>query len=160
MKEPYLLMPLLIPRPKSPGKDIDVYLEPLIEGLQELWTNGVKTFDVVTKRSFYMHAALLWTIHDFPAYGDVSGWSTKGYKACPICNVHITSEHSQNKFHYMGHRRFLPRRHAFHREADKFDGTVESRSATRLFSNEEILMQLNQYENVVLGKKFGRLRHQ
>ncbi|KAI3784074.1 hypothetical protein L1987_43166 [Smallanthus sonchifolius] len=31
-----------------------------------------------------MRAALLWTINDFPAYGYLSGWSTSGYKACPL----------------------------------------------------------------------------
>jgi len=32
-----------------------------------------------------MHAAIDWTINDFPAYANLSGWSTKGYKACPCC---------------------------------------------------------------------------
>ncbi|KAI5323277.1 hypothetical protein L3X38_032349 [Prunus dulcis] len=30
-------------------------------------------------------SALLWTINDFPAYGNLSGYVVKGYKACPIC---------------------------------------------------------------------------
>ena len=38
-----------------------------------------------------MQAALLWTINDFPAYGMMSGWSTKGYMACPTCNKDICS---------------------------------------------------------------------
>jgi hypothetical protein len=37
---------MLIPGPKSPGMDIDVYLRPLILELKELWNNGVKTRDV------------------------------------------------------------------------------------------------------------------
>jgi hypothetical protein len=32
-----------------------------------------------------MHAALMWTINDFPAYGMLSRWSTAGKLACPIC---------------------------------------------------------------------------
>ena len=36
MKQPYLIMALLIPRPKSPKKEIDVYLQLLIEELNEL----------------------------------------------------------------------------------------------------------------------------
>ena len=33
-----------------------------------------------------MRASILWTINDFPAYANLSGWSTKGKFACPICN--------------------------------------------------------------------------
>jgi len=32
---------------------------------------------------FFMKAALMWTINDFPAYGMLSGWSTHGRLACP-----------------------------------------------------------------------------
>ena len=46
MKEPFLMMSLLIPGPKAPGKDIDVYLRPLVEELKELWDVGVATYDV------------------------------------------------------------------------------------------------------------------
>ncbi|TYK30597.1 CACTA en-spm transposon protein [Cucumis melo var. makuwa] len=34
---------------------------------------------------FQLYATLLWTINDFPTYGDLSWWSKKGYQACPIC---------------------------------------------------------------------------
>ncbi|CAN6544560.1 unnamed protein product [Malus baccata var. baccata] len=37
MKQPNLLLSLLIPRPRSPGKKIDVYMCPLIDELNELW---------------------------------------------------------------------------------------------------------------------------
>lgn len=37
MTSPYIILSLLIPGPKSPGNDIDVFLEPLIDELQELW---------------------------------------------------------------------------------------------------------------------------
>ncbi|KAK9193548.1 hypothetical protein WN944_004245 [Citrus x changshan-huyou] len=70
-------------RPKAPGKDIVVYLHPLVEELKELWDVGVQTYDVSKEQYFRMHAAVLWIVNDFPAYGDLSGWSTKGYKACP-----------------------------------------------------------------------------
>ncbi|KAA0065620.1 hypothetical protein E6C27_scaffold90G00700 [Cucumis melo var. makuwa] len=66
-------MSLLIPGPRSPGSEIDVYLQPLIEELK------------VYLQLFQLHAALLWTINDFSMFGDLSGWSTKGHHACPIC---------------------------------------------------------------------------
>jgi hypothetical protein len=55
---------MLITGPKSPGMDIDVYLRPLILELKEIWNNGVKTRDVVTKKNFRLCATLLWTIND------------------------------------------------------------------------------------------------
>ncbi|XP_075655172.1 uncharacterized protein LOC142625386 [Castanea sativa] len=56
------------PRPKGPGNDIDVFLRPLIDELKELWEDGVCIYDASTKENLQMRAAVLWTIHDFPAY--------------------------------------------------------------------------------------------
>ncbi|KAG8391025.1 hypothetical protein BUALT_Bualt01G0145100 [Buddleja alternifolia] len=64
--------------PTSPGNDIDVFLEPLIDELKDLWDHGVETYDASTGTNFNLRAAILWTIHDFPGYGIISGWSTKG----------------------------------------------------------------------------------
>ena len=54
-------MSLLILGPTSIGKDFDVFLEPLIEELKELW-KGVNTFHVLhpdDKEGFTLRAALL-----------------------------------------------------------------------------------------------------
>ena len=53
-----------------------------------------------------MHVALLWTINDFPAYGDISGWSTKGALACPPCNYDSQSCWLRygRKFSHIGHK--------------------------------------------------------
>ncbi|GKB36493.1 hypothetical protein Tco_0881435 [Tanacetum coccineum] len=68
MKESSFMLTLLIPGPKSPGKDIDVYLRPLIDDLKVLWAlKGVETIDVATGQKFNMRAMVLWTINDFPA---------------------------------------------------------------------------------------------
>ncbi|KAJ9538671.1 hypothetical protein OSB04_031404 [Centaurea solstitialis] len=58
MKDPYMFMLLLIPCPKSPGINIDVYLQPLIDELNELWV-GVTTYDADRKETFSLRAALL-----------------------------------------------------------------------------------------------------
>ena len=40
------MMPVLIPGPKQPSNDIDVYLKPLIEDLLLLWKEeGVRMWD-------------------------------------------------------------------------------------------------------------------
>ncbi|XP_073102502.1 uncharacterized protein [Elaeis guineensis] len=77
MKQPFFILSVLIDGPKGSGNKIDVYLQPLIEELNELWERGVLTYDASKKEMFQLHAALLWTISDFPAYANLSGWSTK-----------------------------------------------------------------------------------
>ncbi|XP_052209223.1 uncharacterized protein LOC127812741 [Diospyros lotus] len=125
MKEPFFMMSLLILGPRAPGKDIDTYLPPLIDELNELWTHGVQTYDAVTKENFQMKVVLLWTINDFPAYGNLSGWITKRYKACPICYDDPPSRLLRRKIGYLCSRQFLPPNHRWRRNANAFDGKVE-----------------------------------
>ncbi|XP_042962378.1 uncharacterized protein LOC122296641 [Carya illinoinensis] len=73
MKRSSFMLSLIIPGPSSPSMNIDVYLEPLISELKELWEVGAPTYDVCSKEIFTMRAVLMWTINDFPAYGDLSG---------------------------------------------------------------------------------------
>jgi hypothetical protein len=73
LKQPYWMMSMLILGPKSPGNSIDVYLQPLIDELKDLWVNGVATWDAKEKKIFTLRAILLRTINDFPAYGMLSG---------------------------------------------------------------------------------------
>ncbi|GJS16235.1 reverse transcriptase domain-containing protein [Tanacetum coccineum] len=106
------MLTLLIPGPKSPGKDIDVYLRPLIDDLKVLWAlKGVETIDVATGQKFNMRAMVLWTINDFPARSSLSRWSGQGYKACPTCNEDTPSVRVLGKTAYVGHRRFFKKPH-------------------------------------------------
>ncbi|GJT73162.1 transmembrane protein 45B-like protein [Tanacetum coccineum] len=99
IKETSLMLMLLIPGPKSPRKDIDVYLRPLIDDLKDLWKlAGVKTIDATTRKTFNMRAMLLWTINDFPAGSSFSVWSGQGYKAYPTCNEDTPSEHIRQRY--------------------------------------------------------------
>ena len=68
----------MIDGPKGPGNKIDVYMQPLIEKLEELWHEGALTYDASRNEMFQMRVALMWIISDFPAYAMLSGWSTKG----------------------------------------------------------------------------------
>ncbi|XP_028949266.2 uncharacterized protein [Malus domestica] len=86
MKSPFILMALLIPGKESPGNDNDIYLEPLIDELKVLWTSGVPTYDTFRQETFTLRAVILWTISDFPGYGNLSGWSIHGKLACLPCN--------------------------------------------------------------------------
>lgn len=83
MKEDFFILSLLIPGPKGPGNNIDVFLEPLIEELNDLWSVGTETIDSFSNETFQLLASLMWTINDFPAYGSLSGWCTNGQFASP-----------------------------------------------------------------------------
>ena len=159
MKDPYFMMSLLIPGPKSPGNDIDVYLEPLIDELKCLWETGVETYDAASKNNFQLRAALLWTINDFPAYANLSGWSTKGKLACPVCNLDTSSRRLPNgrKTCYLGHRRFLPINHSWRKNAKAFDGTTEKRTAPKHLSGDDILQQYAQFSQVYIVSHFFKL---
>ncbi|XP_073152539.1 uncharacterized protein [Henckelia pumila] len=91
MAKENLMLTLLIPGPNQPGNDIDVYLEPLVEDLKKLWDTGVEAYDAFSKSMFNLKAILMWTINDFPAYGNLSGCTTKGRFACPICGEDVCS---------------------------------------------------------------------
>nr|XP_009601086.1 uncharacterized protein LOC104096432 [Nicotiana tomentosiformis] len=136
MKKENFILSMLIPGPESPGDAIDVYLQPLIEELKELWETGVESFDAPARKNSMLHAALLWTINDFPAYANLSGWSTKGKLACPCCNKETFSIRLENgkKQCYMGHRRLLPLDHKWRNDKESFDGTKEQRLPPKILS--------------------------
>ncbi|XP_049345424.1 uncharacterized protein LOC125809936 [Solanum verrucosum] len=67
MKSEYCILSLLIPGSRSPGNDIDIYLQPLIDELKLLWDSGVETYDASRNQTFQMRTTLMWTINDFPA---------------------------------------------------------------------------------------------
>ncbi|XP_040948543.1 uncharacterized protein [Gossypium hirsutum] len=143
MKQSSLILSMIIPREQGLGNDIDIYLQPLIEELKQLWA-GVETYDVLRKENFNLRAALMWTINDFPAYANLSGWSTKGRYACPCCVAQTCSQwlYNEKKFSYMGHHRWLPKNHRFRFQSSVFDGTEEFREALLQTSGSEILFML------------------
>ncbi|GJZ50762.1 hypothetical protein Tco_0605277 [Tanacetum coccineum] len=152
MKESSFMLTLLIPGPKSPGKDIDVYLRPLIEDLKVLWDRkGVETIDVASGQKFNMRAMVLWTINDFPARSSLSGWSGQGYKACPTCNKDTPSVRVLSKTAYVGHRRFLKKPHKW-RSSREFNGQTDNRDPPKEFGRDEILAQLDRLPTRLTGK--------
>lgn len=147
MKEPFLLMTLLIPGKKSPGRDIDVYLRPLVEELKQLFNPGVVTFDAVEGGTFNMRAVLLWTIHDLPALASVFGYSTMGYKACPVCLDGTYSQPLRSKIGFLGHRRYLPIRHRW-RKSKAFNGKKEKALPPKQLSGKDIFELLQKLDHL------------
>ncbi|XP_057246778.1 uncharacterized protein LOC130589521 [Beta vulgaris subsp. vulgaris] len=146
----FIILSLIIPGKYGPGIDIDVYLQPLIHELKLLW-EGVDAFDVYSGKKFKLRAALHSTINDFPAYAMLSGWSTKGYKACPSCANFTESYKFGGKIVYPGSRKWLPIDHPFLFQANLFDGKKEYGLAPVPASGTEILKQLEEV-NYVYGK--------
>ncbi|XP_058003975.1 uncharacterized protein LOC110659856 [Hevea brasiliensis] len=172
MKQSSFILSMIIPGEKSPGNDIDVYLQPLIKELNQLW-EGVETYDASIGHTFLMKAALMWTINDFPAYANLSGWSTKGAFACPCCAEFTCSRwlYKSGKYCYMGHRRWLHEGHEFRFQKNFFDGTEELRPTPLRAWGSGVVKQLDTIQ-FTLGKvsqagqqktkknkKFGRKRN-
>uniref|UniRef100_A0A2N9GFL9 Nudix hydrolase domain-containing protein n=1 Tax=Fagus sylvatica TaxID=28930 RepID=A0A2N9GFL9_FAGSY len=151
MKETFFMLSLLIPGPHQPGNDIDVYLRPLVDELKELWQDGALAYDASSSMTFQMHAALLWTIHDYPGFGNVSGWRTKGYHACHTCNDKPYSESLKSKIGYTNHRGYLPMDHPWQRSR-AFNGKVEKRKRSLELPVETIQEQLEKMLGITLGK--------
>ena len=106
---------MMIAGPRQPGNDIDVYLTPFIEDLRTLWEHGADVWDGNLQETFRLRAMVFCTINDFPAYGNLSGYSVKGHHACPICekNTSFVQLKHGKKTIYTRHRRFLNQFHPY-----------------------------------------------
>ncbi|XP_012841495.1 PREDICTED: uncharacterized protein LOC105961778 [Erythranthe guttata] len=159
MKTPYMFLTLVIPGPKSPGKNIDLYLQPLIDELKELWDVRVETYDSFRKQNFLMRAALMWTINDFPAYGMLSGWSTHGVLSCPVCmenNKSFYLKEGRKPTFFYCHRQFLPMNHSFRKDKKSFrKGSVEKAMAPARLSSEDVWGKVRNLPKIV-----GRIGHE
>ena len=154
MKQTPMILSMVIPGKDMPGNDVDVYLQPLIKELKELWFDGIETVDASTKQTFDMRAATMWTISDFPGLGNLSGWNTYTSSACPSCNYDGIGQHLlHGKNCFIGHRRFLPLDHGFRQNIAHFDEKIETRAPPpATLTGSTIIHQLEQI-NVTLGKK-------
>ena len=122
------MMPILIQGPRQPGNDIDVFLQPLMEELLQLWMKGERVWDEYKKEHFKLKALLFVTITDLPGLGLLSGQVAKGYKGCVVCLDGTSAKFLKlsKNIVYMGHHRFLLSPHPYRKNKKKsFDGAVE-----------------------------------
>jgi acid phosphatase class B len=99
-----------------------------------------------------LYAIIFVYIHDAPRGFTVSG-QTKGESgACPICVDRTASVYlpSSRKLLYMGHRRFLPRKHKYHKMKNHFDNTIEKDSAPKQYT-EKLVFEMVKNIEVVFG---------
>jgi len=122
MTKHYMFLTRLIPSPSNLKTSIDVYLEPLIDELNKVWS-GIWKYDISRKQSFLTRVALIWTIDDFPAYRMLSRWSTHGRLAYSHCMKHIKSftlNYGGKSCWFDCHRQFLPIVHPLKRNIRAF----------------------------------------
>jgi len=161
----FLLLSLIIPRPNSvKSYNFDVYLAPLLEELHELW-KGVPGIDVLQPTGgwhFMLRAILMWTIHDLPGYGIVSGCQHQGYRAYPPYGSRMVSRLSKKlgKPIFEWIRRWLQWNHPYktHPNARHFDGREELQRRPHRTSVEEIMWQARRTEEWVrVGNVLGAI---
>jgi len=148
-----MMLSMMISGPRQPGNDIDVCLSPLIEDLRLLWNDDIEVFDAYEKVNFNLRALLFYTINDFPTYENLSGYSVKGHRACPICEEN-TSYHQLKygrKTCYIGHRKFLKCNHLYRRLKKSFNGCQEDRTAPPPLIGNEVYNRVSHVE-VTYGK--------
>nr|XP_004492197.1 uncharacterized protein LOC101504131 [Cicer arietinum] len=152
MKRKYIMLSMMISGPKQPGNNIDVYLSPLIEDLRMLW-EGVDVFDGYSREYFKMRAMLFCTINDFPAYGNLCGYSVKGHKACPICEEGTCYQQLKHgrKIVYVGHRKFLKSNHSYRKLRKAFNGHQEYEISQKALTGEQVYQRVKDI-NVIFRK--------
>ena len=153
MKRKYIMLSLLIPGPKQPGNDIDVYLVPLIDDLKVLWNDGVSMYDAHAGRDFTLRAMIFCTINDFPALGNLSGYKVKSAKGCPVCVDDADDDYLKHsgKNVYRGTRKWLDRFHPYRRMKARFNGKAENRVARGPLSGLQMFDQVKDV-SIVYGK--------
>ncbi|KAM0900966.1 hypothetical protein ACQ4PT_020280 [Festuca glaucescens] len=160
LKKEYIFLCLVILGSQHPGKKLGVLMQPLIDELIELW-EGRLTWDASVKQNFPMRAAFLWPVHDFPALGTVSGWSTHGKLACHICLTDSNAfqlTHGHKPCWFDCHRRFLPPYHEFRFQDNAFrKDTVVLEGPPRRLMGEELLAHM--HKNVTDTKNYNKLHN-
>ena len=131
---------MMIVGPRQLRNGTDVYLTPLIEDLRKLWVDEIDVYDGNVQQTFRLRAMIFYTINDFPAYENLSGYSLNGHQACPICEkkmIYIQLKHGK-KIVYTRHQRFLTPYHPYRRLKKALNGTYEIESVSKPLSRHEV----------------------
>ncbi|KAG8082401.1 hypothetical protein GUJ93_ZPchr0014g46908 [Zizania palustris] len=153
-----IFLSLIIPGPEYPGKNMSVYMEPLMDDLVHAWEDGVLTYDRCTKTNFRMHVWYMYSLHDLPAYSIFCGWCVHGKFACPICRstlkfIWLAKGGKYSSFDK--HRQFLPRNHPFRKDKRNFTKDVSVKgSAPIKMTGADVRAQLESLQINTQGAGF------
>src|ERR1044072_7468079 len=98
---------------------------------------------------------LFGTINDFPAYGNLSGYSVKGKLACPICEDGTASmrlEHCKKNV-FLRHHRFFPTKHRYRGSTKAFNGNKEEKRAPKALRGGDLIVKVK-HVKCKFGKTF------
>ena len=113
-------------------------------------------WDEYKHEPFDLRALLFVTINDWPALGNFSGQTNKGYNACTHCLDETESIYLDKcrKNVYPYNRRFLPRRHPLRKKGKHFKGEAETRTQPVHRTGADVFGMVKDLE-VIFGKGHG-----
>ena len=118
-----MFLSLIIPGPEYPGKNLSVYMQPLVDDLHHSWHNGTWTYDRASKKNFLMKIWFHYSMHDLPGYALFCGWCTAGKWPCPVCRNQLEFLWLKSGRKYVAfdkHRQFLEGRHPYREDQKNF----------------------------------------
>jgi len=116
-----VILMLIIPR--HPGKNMSVFMEPVIDEWIKAWNEGIWTYDRATKQSFKIYVWYQYSMHDFLAYELFSAWCVHGKFSCLICQEAMKFIWLKKGGKYSSfdqHHQFLDSNHLFQQNTKNF----------------------------------------
>ena len=157
MQRKTMFLSLIIPGPDYPGKQLGVFMQPLVDALHHSWYFPRLTYDRDLQRNFLMKVWLHYCMHDFPGYALFCGWCTSGKMPCPVCMQALRMIWLSKGGKYVAfdlHRQFLPPDHPDREDKKNFTKGRVVHEVTEIptFSGADVLAQLKALKPKVKGK--------
>ena len=157
MQRKTMFLSLIIPGPEYPGKQLGVFMQPLVDALHHSWYFPRLTYDRDLQRNFLMKVWLHYCMHDFPGYALFCGWCTSGKMPCPVCMQALRMIWLSKGGKYVAfdlHRQFLPPDHPDREDKKNFTKGRVVHEVTEIptFSGADVLAQLKALKPKVKGK--------
>ena len=157
MQRKTMFLSLIIPGPDYPGKQLGVFMQPLVDALHHSWYFPRLTYDRDLQRNFLMKVWLHYCMHDFPGYALFCGWCTSGKMPCPVCMQALRMIWLSKGGKYVAfdlHRQFLPPDHPDREDKKNFTKGRVVHEVTEIptFSRADVLAQLKALKPKVKGK--------
>ena len=123
MQRNTIFLTLIIPGPDYPGKNLSVYLQPLVDDLNHSWHHPTLTYDRASRTNFFMKVWYQYSMHDMPGYALFCGHCTAGKWPCPVCRQlleFLWLKAGKKYSAFDKHRPFLKRDHPFRHDIRNF----------------------------------------
>ncbi|XP_074342456.1 uncharacterized protein LOC141680019 [Apium graveolens] len=132
MKPENLLLSMIISGPESPRNSIDVFMQPLIAELKDLWDKGIETYDALAGENFNLCASIYGPLAIF--------WGTQCY---PFGAQRVI----------WAVRKFLELNHKWRFDKKRFNGEIEMGMSPSILSGLEVEELLTGFQNQYGGAK-------